>query len=377
MITTLQIAPFLYEMARFFARKFCCFAPTFDMAGVKSIWIYPMKSIQLSYPASYRKRVEGAVKNAHPVDWSRHVEPDQDRETVQVLLEDGEGQSLMDAAQSMFATKEQWRLILMDVEATLPRIEEPDGAQQESEPKKSPKQAIREAIVEEVSSNSRLNIDFIVLTVLSAIVAAIGLNEDNVAVVIGAMVIAPLLGPVLGFGLGSALGSTRLMWKAARTAVCGLGVGFGTVLVLSLLVPINFESQELVARTNIDPEVIALALASGAAAALSITGGLSSSLVGVMVAVALLPPSAASAIYLGAGDVRNAIAAAILVLLNVLCVLLATQIVFIWKGVQPRRWLQQKNAEKSRRINFIVWGLLLVGLFFLGLWVSNGTVFGN
>lgn len=336
-----------------------------------------MKSIHLSYPASYRKRVEGAVKNAHPVDWSRHVEPDDDRETVQVLLEDGEGQSLMDAAQSMFATKEQWRLVLIDVEATLPRIEDPTPDEVENEPKKtSPKQAIREAIVEEVAGNCRLNIDFIVLTILSAIVAAIGLNEDNVAVVIGAMVIAPLLGPVLGFGLGSALGSTRLMLKAARTAVCGLAVGFGTVLLLSLFVPINLESQELIARTNINPEVVALALASGAAAALSITGGLSSSLVGVMVAVALLPPSAASAMYLGAGDIRGSVAAAILVLLNVICVLLATQIVFVWKGVQPRRWLQQKNAEKSRRISFIVWGGLLICLFLLGLWVSNGTILG-
>ncbi|MEM6648815.1 MAG: TIGR00341 family protein [Pseudomonadota bacterium] len=330
-----------------------------------------MKTIHLSYPAPYRNRVEHAVQNAHPIDWSREVEPDETRESVRVLLEDGEGQSLMDAVQTMFSGTDPWRLVLMDVEATLPRIEEPAPEEEEKTKKKKRKQAMREAIVEEVMGNSKLNIDFVILTILSAIVAAIGLNEDNVAVVIGAMVIAPLLGPILGFSLGSALGSGPMMGKAARTALCGLTIGFSTVFLLALLLPVNMESQELMARTSINPEVIALALASGAAAALSITGGLSSSLVGVMVAVALLPPSAASAMYLGAGDLRNALAAAILVLLNIICVLLSTQLMFVWKGVRPRRWGQQQNAAKSRRMNLAVWALLLIGLFALGLWISS------
>jgi uncharacterized hydrophobic protein (TIGR00341 family) len=336
-----------------------------------------MKSIQLAYPASFRERIENVVKNSHPIDWSREEEPDKQRETVHVLLEDGEGQSLMDAVQVMFGSDDKWRLVLTDVEATLPRLEVPDEAEEGARKKKSSKQAMREAIVEEVMGNSRFNVDFIVLTVLSAIVAAIGLNEDNVAVVIGAMVIAPLLGPVLGFSLGSALGSASMMLKASRTALSGLAIGFGTVFLLALILPVNLESQELVARTNINPEVIVLALASGAAAALSVTGGLSSALVGVMVAVALLPPSAAAAMYLGAGDLRSALAAAILVALNVVCVLISTQIVFAWKGVRPRRWLQQKSATKSRRINMAVWAVLLIGLFALGWWISNSPAFGQ
>ncbi len=329
-----------------------------------------MKNIQITYPASYQKRVEAAIEKACPIDWHREAEPDETRESVLVLLEDGEGQSLMDAAQNIFTSKDQWRLTVMDVEATLPR-NEVTKSDDDKEEKKNPKQAMREALVEEVMGGSKLTIDFVVLTILSAIVAAIGLNENNVAVVIGAMVIAPLLGPILGFSLSSALGSSPLMLTAAKTAVSGLAIGFGTVFVLALIFPVNLESQELISRTNINPEVIALALASGAAAALSLTGGLSSSLVGVMVAVALLPPSAASAMYLGSGDTRNALTAAILVLLNVVCVLLSTQIVFVWKGVQPRRWLQQQNAAKSRKINIAVWAVLLIILFSLGYWVSN------
>jgi len=149
-----------------------------------------MKLIQLAYPSSYRDRVEHAVNNAQPIDWSREVEPEGSREKIQVFLEDGEGQSLMDAVQSLFASKEQWRLILLDVEATLPRTKKKSENERDKKEKskKDPKIIMREALVEEVSNNSRLNTDFIVLTVLSAIVAAIGLNEDNVAVVIAASV---------------------------------------------------------------------------------------------------------------------------------------------------------------------------------------------
>lgn len=327
-----------------------------------------MKLIRVSYAQTYSELVQQAIKRSDPEDWSCETDPKSEVETAIVLLEDGEGQSLMDALQSILPEQNGWRLVLMDVEATLPRIREDEG--DAAKTKKDKTVAMRDALFEQVSRDSRLNTDFIVLTVLSAVVAAIGLNGDNVAVVIAAMVIAPLLGPILGFSLGSALGSADLMKSSAKTATTGLAIGFGTVFLLALIFPVNLESDELIARTIISPEIVALALASGAAAALSLTGGLSSSLVGVMVAVALLPPSAASAIYFGTGDIQNGFAAAILVSLNVLCVLFAAQIVFVWKGVRPRRWLQQKAATRSRRINFAVWAVLLGLLFGLGMWIS-------
>jgi len=322
--------------------------------------------------------VASTVTNAKPVDWSCAVDPDGVRDMAQIVLEDNQCQALMDTLQTLFIGREDWRLVLTDVEAVLPRVEaEPDETDDVEDKKKPAGQAVREALFEEVMGNSRITGDFLLLTMLSAIVAAIGLNEDNVAVVIGAMVIAPLLGPILAFGLAAALGSGKFMVQAARTAGVGLSVGIGTVFLLSLVMPINLASQELVARTDISAEIVALALASGAAAALSTTGGLSASLVGVMVAVALLPPSAAAAMYLGAGEIRSALAALIVVALNITCVLISTQMVFALKGVRPRRWIQQKNAARSLRLNLIVWACLLVALFALGLWVTSSGEFSG
>ncbi len=74
------------------------------------------------------------------------------------------------------------------------------------------------------------------------------------------------------------------------------------------LIDINLDSPELIGRTDIGLDSLVLALASGAAAALSLASGLS----GVMVAVALLPPSVAIALFLGAGEAGLAGHAAIL-----------------------------------------------------------------
>ena len=254
----------------------------------------------------------------------------------------------MDALQNLLSAGEDWRITVVPIEATLPRpASEVEKTSEEKKEEKKKETAFREGLYQSVEKGSGFDIDFAVLTVLSAIVAAIGLNSDSVAIVIAAMVIAPLLGPILGFSVGAALGDTDLMVKAGRTSLFGFAIGFAFAFVLTPFFPINIESTELLGRAIVGPEMISLALASGAAAALSLTTGVSSALVGVMVAVALLPPSVASAMFFGSGDITNGLNALVLLAVNVVCTILSAQIVFVWKGVRPRTWLEQKAAAKS------------------------------
>src|SRR5690606_25235967 len=171
--------------------------------------------------------------------------------------------------------------------------------------------------------NANLDSTFLTLTFLSAIVASIGLLKDNVAVIIGAMVIAPLLGPNLAFALGTALGDRALMQKAMTTNVTGVALTVLLGVVIGLMWTEGFDAPELLNRTKVGYDGIALALASGAAAVLSLVAGVSSALVGVMVAVALMPPAVAIGIMLGAGNPEGALGAAVLLGVNVVCVNLA------------------------------------------------------
>jgi uncharacterized membrane protein len=61
---------------------------------------------------------------------------------------------------------------------------------------------------------------FVTMVVLSTIVAAIGLLKDSVAVIIGAMVIAPLLGPNVALALATALGDSPVAPTARARESC-------------------------------------------------------------------------------------------------------------------------------------------------------------
>ena len=129
-------------------------------------------------------------------------------------------------------------------------------------------------------------------------------------------------------------------------------------------------SAELLARTQIGFDGLAIALASGAAAAFSLVTGISSALVGVMVAVAFLPPTVAVCIFFGAGKHANALDAALLLAANVVCLNLAAQAVLLTRGVSPRRWYEKRRARRAMRIGGAIWLSLLAALALL-LWLRT------
>ena len=333
-----------------------------------------MKFLKVTFPTTYKDQIIAVVTEAEPVDWSLDAGYGRYEQAMDIIVEPKNSQAMVDALQTVFSACPDWRINIMPLEASLPvpeRITEELAAKEaedeDEKSKKSANGALREGLVQKVNGDIELDVNFVVLTVLSAIVATIGLNSDSVTIVIAAMVIAPLLGPILAFALGTALGDTDLMARAAKTGLMGFVIGFGTALLITLFMPVDLSSQELLDRTTIGPAIVILALASGAAAALSLTTGMSSALVGVMVAVALLPPSAASALFLGAGEYHQAQRAALLLGLNVVSVLLAAQLVFAWKGVRPRIYSERTRAVKALRINIGVWSVVLAALLFFGM----------
>jgi uncharacterized hydrophobic protein (TIGR00341 family) len=153
-----------------------------------------------------------------------------------------------------------------------------------------------------------------------------------------------------------------LFWQSLKTNLSGLALALVISLVIGLIWPVNLGDRELMTRTDVGMDSIALALASGAAAVLSLATGLSSALVGVMVAVALLPPTATLGMMLGSGQTTHAIGAALLLAVNIVCVILAAKIVFVAKGVKPRTWLEKRKARQSQTLSIVLWVALLAML---------------
>lgn len=292
----------------------------------------------------------------------RHGEVSEDgRQTTRLLVTDDKLQSALDHLQKLIGKQPSAKIVVLDIEIALPKPTEEEREDEDAAV------AAREALYEEVEKNSRLDLNFAILVFLSTIVAAIGLIENNVAVVIGAMLIAPLLGPNLAFGLGTALGDMALMRKSALTTFFGIVLAVVLSVLISAFWPVDILSPELAARSRVGLDTVALALASGAAAALSLTTGLSSVLVGVMVAVALLPPAVTLGLMLGLGNNSLALGAGLLLLINIVCVNLAIKLVFLFKGIHPRTWWEKKKARHAMIIYILAWfvSLIILVLFIL------------
>jgi uncharacterized hydrophobic protein (TIGR00341 family) len=314
----------------------------------------PMKLIEVNADAGHIDTVASIAEKNAATDFRLGYKGDDGRQIMRVLIADDRAQAALDALQKALDKDSEARIVVLAVEAALPRPPESERTSEDSAT------AIREALYQDVEKNARLDSNFLILVVLSTIVASIGLIVDNVAVVIGAMVIAPLLGPNLALGLGTALGDMQLMWKAVRSTGAGIALAMLLAYLIGLLWPVDIHSHELMARTDVGLDSIALALASGAAAVLSLTTGLSSVLVGVMVAVALLPPTATLGLMLGAGQYQLAMGAGLLLAVNIVCVNLAAKIVFLAKGIHPRTWWERKKARRAMSIYLVLWVVTLL-----------------
>ncbi|MGE0408501.1 MAG: TIGR00341 family protein [Amphiplicatus sp.] len=315
-----------------------------------------MRLIEATFSDRCADKVRVAVEAAAPI-YFRLFEPDEDgNRLLKAFFGKDDIQGFIDRLQAICETEKDWRILVLPVEATAPALE----SDKENDREHKKKVALREEIYEDVVDGASLSPDFFILTLASTTVAAIGMIADNVAAVIGAMVIAPLLGPILAFSFATALGDFKMLVRAARNALLGVATGIAAAAAIGFFWPIDKTSDELMNRAVVGFDSIALALAAGAAAALSIVTGVSSALVGVMVAVALLPPAAAIGLFLGAGEFALAARAGLLLLVNIVCVMLAAQAIYLYKGIRPRRWLEKRAAANAVRINFIALGVLLL-----------------
>jgi len=308
-----------------------------------------MKLVEVIANEELTETVSDIAKRNAALDFRLAQKLEDGRQAMRILLQDENVQSTLDGLQTVVSSQPNARLIVFPVEATLPLPARP------ATPNKSASATSREALYDAVSKNAVLDSNFIVLVILSTLVAAIGLIKDNVAVVIGAMVIAPLLGPNLALALGTALGDLQLIRKSIVTNLAGMVLTVVLSVILGVLWPFAIHSNELISRTDVGLDSLALALASGAAAALSLSTGLSSVLVGVMVAVALLPPAATFGLMLGHGEFQLALGALLLLAANVVCVNLATKVVFMLKGISPRTWFMKEKARHRMYIYIALW----------------------
>jgi len=340
----------------------------------------PLRQIEVVVPCKHKDEFADLLKD----DSVEHYWNDESKEAyiLKALVDANKTETFLDKAEQIIGEREGFRLVLLAVEATLPRMEDGEdveenngGAEEEngeSDPWDKPLQGARvsrEELYNQISDSVDLSGIYIAMVSLSTVVAALGVLRDNTAVVIGAMVIAPLLGPNVGLALSTTLGDNKLLTRSIKTNIAGITVAFLISVVLGFLLSVDESVYQIASRTEVHLSDIALALASGAAGVLAYTIGMSAAVIGVMVAVALLPPLVTAGLLVGEMRFDLAYYAFLLVTTNVICVNLAAVATFILQGVRPRTWYKAEKAKKINKRALALW-VTLVFVLALLIWLS-------
>lgn len=195
----------------------------------------------------------------------------------------------------------------------------------------------RKKLYIELRDNAHPDLFFYVMVVLSCTIATFGLLMNSVAVIIGAMLIAPLMTPIVAGSLAITLGNTRLLRSSVKAEITGVLLAITISVFLTLMSPSKELTGEILARTQPTLIDLIIALASGAAGAYAMCfrpGG--AALPGVAIATALMPPLCVVGIGLAVGNNSVAGGAFLLFLANLIAISIASSGVFRLAGFTSR-----------------------------------------
>ena len=192
----------------------------------------------------------------------------------------------------------------------------------------------RNRAVEEIIESSSPRKSFFVMIAVSASLATMGIIENNAAVIIGGMLVAPMLSPILAIALGIEMADNRLIYRSLKVVAWWTIYALVASLIFALLLNegvVNIENlnHEMSLRTSVSLSTILIALVAGFGASIALVRSeLTKFMSGVAIAVALIPPLSMSAIGIGALDFRIFYNAFSSFVINLLGIVLAALVVF-------------------------------------------------
>lgn len=199
------------------------------------------------------------------------------------------------------------------------------------------------------------------ISLLSSVgIATLGLALNSPAVIIGAMLLSPLMGPIIALGLAITIGDFYLGMRSSVNLILSIIVSLVASTVITFSLPFQIETAEVLSRTRPNTLDLGVALICGFIASISVTRisskGASTTIPGVAIAVALIPPLCSAGFGLGVGWKLNLFAGAFLLFLtNLVSIVFSSAIVFLFfkmgaKDVVEKIQLFIKNRAARNRL---------------------------
>ncbi len=184
--------------------------------------------------------------------------------------------------------------------------------------------------------DARLDSTYVVLMVLSTILATVGLYLNSSSVIIGAMLLAPLMAPIISMAMSLLRFDQNMFKQSAWKIFAGIVLALITSALFTLISPYQPITSEMQGRLN--PTVLDLTVAIVAGIAGAYTKSFKEilqSLAGVAIAVALVPPLSVAGVGLGRLDLPFFVQAFLLFSTNLIGIILAATMTFRILGFSP------------------------------------------
>jgi len=225
-----------------------------------------------------------------------------------------------------------------------------------------------EELVRDAEESSFSSLDFLVLIIISAVLAAFGLILNSNAVIIGAMLVAPLMTPLIALATGLVVGNIQIMRQAAVTVLQAVLAALIVALIVGWISGTSIVTTEMAARGNVTFLDMGVALASGFIGAYAkARKDIPSALAGVAIAAALMPPLVTIGLALSFRDWA-------LAQTNIVSITLAAWVTFLWLGLRPGK---KYDPVATRRASTLLVLLLVVILVALSLLSINTAASGR
>jgi uncharacterized hydrophobic protein (TIGR00271 family) len=198
-----------------------------------------------------------------------------------------------------------------------------------------------------VKKGSTPDNSFIVMIIVSSVVATIGLLANSTAVIIGAMIIAPLMSPIIALSYWLLAGNWIVILRSLLTVILGTILSIAVAYFITELIGWKLAGSEIMARMKPNLLDLGVALAAGTAGAFAYTrASVSASFAGIAIAVALVPPLCTVGIAfaikneaVGDGvtlDYFDPQGPLLLYITNLIGIIFASSTVFFWQYFRKR-----------------------------------------
>lgn len=189
-----------------------------------------------------------------------------------------------------------------------------------------------EEIESTINEGMELQIHYYIFIMIAAFIAGAGLILNSTAVIIGAMIISPLMGPILGVSYGFISKNSHLIKKGLQgqifSIIIPIGIGVFLASIAFLIFGTPSITHEMMSRNFPTIFDIIVSIGAGLALGFAITGKIQSSLVGISIAVSLMPPAVNVGLALIYGNVLLSIGSFTLLMSNILAINFTTLLIF-------------------------------------------------